>query len=68
MLGYQFYCLDENGKDHLIALLPERRSAPERITDRSIINWAREVIGNGCYGRRIHFVRVNVPEGKQEVH
>lgn len=68
MLGYQFYCLDEKGKDHLIALLPERRSVPERITDRSIINWAREVIGNGCYGRRIHFVRVNMPEGKQEVH
>ena len=68
MLGYQFYCLDDKGKDHLIALLPERRSDPERITDRSIINWAREVIGNGCFGRRIHFVRVNMPEGRQEVH
>jgi len=68
MLGYQFYCLDDKGKDHLIALLPERRSDPERITDRSIINWAREIIGNGCYGRRIHFVRVSMPEGKQEVH
>jgi len=68
MLGYQFYCLDDNGKDHLIALLPERRSNPERITDRSIINWAREVIGNGCYGRRFHFVRVNMPEAKQEIH
>ncbi len=68
MLGYQFYCLDDKGKDHLIALLPERRSNPERITDRSVINWAREVIGNGCYGRRIHFVRVNMPEANQEIH
>jgi hypothetical protein len=59
MLTYQFYCLGEDGKDHLIAILPERRRDPERITSRSIMNWAREVIGNGCQGRRIHFVQVN---------
>jgi hypothetical protein len=68
MLGYQFYCLDENGKDHLIGVLPERRFNPGRITDRSIMNWARGIIGNGCHGRRIHFVRVNMPEGDQEIH
>jgi hypothetical protein len=68
MLGYQFYYLDEKGKDHFMGLLPERRFNPERISDRSIINWAREIIGNGCQGRRIHFVRVNMPEGDQEVH
>ena len=59
MLTYQFYCLGEDGKDHLIAILPERRRHPERISDRSITNWAREMIGNGCHGRRIHFVQVN---------
>jgi hypothetical protein len=68
MLGYQFYCLDEKGKDHLIGILPERRFNPGRINDRSIMNWAREIIGNGCHGRRIHFVRVNMPEGDQEIH
>jgi hypothetical protein len=68
MLGYQFYCLDEKGKDHLIGILPERRFNSARITDRSIMNWAREIIGNGCHGRRIHFVRVNMPEGDQEIH
>ena len=68
MLGYQFYCLDEKGKDHLVGILPERRFNPGRITDRSIMNWAREIIGNGCRGRRIHFIRVNLstdrPEGR----
>jgi len=68
MLGYQFYCLDEKGKDHLIGILPERRFNSERISDRSIMNWAREIIGNGCHGRRIHFVRVNVQEGNDEIH
>ena len=68
MVGYQFYCLDEKRKDHLIGVLPERRSRPERITDRSIINWAREITGDGCHGRRIRFVRVNMLEGEQEVY
>ncbi len=59
MLVYQFYCMGEDGKDHLVAVLPERRQNPERITDRSILNWAREVIGNVCQGRSIYFVQVD---------
>ena len=59
MLAYQFYCMGEDGKDDLIAILPERRRNPERITDRSILNWATEVIGNGCNGQSIYFVEVN---------
>ena len=59
MLVYQFYCMAEDGKDHLIAIFPERRQNPERITDRSILNWAREVIGNACQGRSIYFVQVD---------
>ncbi len=68
MLTYQFYRLDEKGKDHLIGLLPARRSNPQRIDDRSVMNWAREIIGNGCHGRKIHFIRVNIPEMDQEIH
>lgn len=67
MLGYKLYCLDEKDKDQLIGILPERRSHPERITDRSIINWASEIIGDGCNGRKIHFVRVTMPEAEQEI-
>jgi hypothetical protein len=51
--------MGEDGKDHLIAILPERRHNPERITDRSILKWAREVIGNGCHGQSIYFVQVD---------
>ena len=68
MMSYQFYCLDEKGKDHLIGVLPERRFNPARITDRSIMNWAREIVGNDPHGRRLYFVRVNIPEVDQEVH
>jgi hypothetical protein len=59
MLAYQFYCMGEDGKDQLIAILPERRHNPERITDQSILNWARDVIGNSCQGQSIYFVQVD---------
>jgi hypothetical protein len=67
MLAYQFYCLDEQGNDHLIGILPERRFNPDRITDRAIVNWATEAIGSGFQGCRIRFVRVNLAEENQEI-
>jgi hypothetical protein len=51
--------MGEDGKDHLIAILPERRYSPERITDDSILNWVREVIGKGCHEQSIYFVGVS---------
>ena len=59
MLAYQFYCTGEDGKDHLVAILPERRRDPERITDQSVLHWATEAIGKGCLGQGIYFVEVN---------
>ena len=59
MVAYRFYCMGEDGRDDLIAVLPERRRTPERITDRSVLNWAKQVIGNGCHGQSIYFVEVN---------
>jgi len=59
MLAYQFYCMDEDGKDHLIAILPERTPTPARIPAPSILNWVPEVIGHGCTGQSIYFVEVN---------
>ena len=33
MIAYEFYLLDETGKEHLIGILPERKGKPERITE-----------------------------------
>jgi hypothetical protein len=33
------------GRDHFIGILPERRKNPIRITQASVINWGRKVIG-----------------------
>ena len=44
MTVYKFYSRDESGELYLIGMLPERRSDQERITDESIINWARSLL------------------------
>ncbi len=59
MLAYEFYCTGEDGKNHLVAVLPERRRDPDRINGWSILNWAREVIGGSGNWQSIYFVEVN---------
>ena len=46
MTAYEFYSRDESGELHLIGVLPERRRDQERITDESVINWARSLLGD----------------------
>jgi len=58
MLAYEFYWLDESGDRHLIGILPERRKDLERITDESILNWGREVIGDNPERKSVRFVKI----------
>ena len=58
MLAYEFYWLDESGDQHLIGILPERRKDSERITDESILNWGREVMGDNPERKSVRFVRI----------
>jgi hypothetical protein len=41
MVAYEIHWRDESGRDHLIGILPERRKKPERITQGSVLEWAR---------------------------
>ncbi len=52
MTAYEFYSRDESGEVHLIGVLPERRRDQERITDESIINWARSLLGEESGGQQ----------------
>ena len=58
MLAYEFYCRDEGGDEHLIGILPERRKNLERITEESVLNWGREVMGDTLGIKTIRFVKV----------
>ena len=59
MLAYEFYWLDRTEKTHFIGILPERRKKPERITQESILNWGKMVIGDNTDAKDIYFVKVD---------
>ena len=58
MIAYELYWRDEGGDQHLIGILPERRKKSERITEKSILNWGREVIGDSVDVKDIYFVKI----------
>jgi len=60
MVAYEFYSRDQEGRDDLIGILPERRKNPERITKESILNWGWKVIGDHSDVNDIYFVRVEM--------
>ncbi len=60
MLVYEIYGRDEEGKEHLIGILPERRKNPERKTDNSILNWGRIIIGEDSDVKEIYFSPVEI--------
>jgi hypothetical protein len=60
MVAYEFYLRRHKGKDNLIGILPERRKNSERITQESIINWARKVIGDDTEVKDISFFQVEI--------
>jgi len=57
MLAYEFYCRDKTEEIHFVGILPERRKKPERITQESILNWGKKVIGDDS-DVDIYFVKV----------
>ncbi len=58
MLAYEFYWLDKTEEVHFIGILPERRKKPERITDESVLNWGKMVIGEYSEAENIYYVKV----------
>jgi hypothetical protein len=58
MVAYEFYWRDDTEGVHFIGILPERRKRPERITQKSILNWGWKIIGNDSDVKDIYFVKV----------
>jgi hypothetical protein len=55
MLVYEFYWRDETGRDLFVEALKERRKAPERITEESILNWGKKIIGDNTEVGDVYF-------------
>jgi|MudIll2142460700_1097286.scaffolds.fasta_scaffold1941878_1 hypothetical protein len=58
MVAYEFYWLDEVKGYQLIGVLPERRTSPERITQKSILKWGEKIFGKDVDTKDIFFIQV----------
>lgn len=66
MMAYEFYWRDKIGRDHRIGILPERRENLVRITQESVINWGRKIIGYNKDVKNIFWTKVVIDEAQVE--
>ena len=66
MIAYEFYWRDPIKGYLRIGLQPERRKNPARITQESIINLARELIGDNADVKNIFFIKITKDENTGE--
>jgi hypothetical protein len=67
MVAYEFYWQDPiEGYQH-IGTLPERRKNPARITQESVINWAREILGENIDFNDIFFITITIDKNSGEI-
>ena len=62
MITYAFYWLEEVDKVHFIGLLSERRKDSERITQESISNFVRTILGNKADIDNLFFIEITLDE------
>jgi len=60
MLAYEFYFRSKTKGEELIGILPERRKKPERVTQESIMKWAKVVFSGTLDLNSIYFVSINL--------
>jgi hypothetical protein len=60
MVAYEFYCHDAMKGYQLIGILPERRKNPERITQKSIMNWVKKYFNDNLNLNDIFFIQVEI--------
>jgi len=58
MVVYELYWRDSvEGYQH-IGTLPERRMNPVRITEESVMNWARQILGDSIDFDKLFFITI----------
>jgi hypothetical protein len=60
MIAYEFYWRDSTEQYHHIGTLPERRMNLARITQESVMNWAKEVLGESVDSNNLFFITVTI--------
>jgi len=62
MVAYEYYCSDETGRVHFIGVVPERRRKLQRITDESILNLVKTILGENAGLSNLFFVQMTIDE------
>ena len=67
MVAYEFYRRDSvQGYQH-IGTLPERRMNLARITEGSVMNWARELLGDRIGFDDLFFITITIDKHSGEI-
>ena len=67
MLGDKLYLFDKTKGYELVAVVPERRKKPKRITEESVMNWGRTLLGSNGKGKDIFFERVTINNIREKI-
>jgi len=60
MDAYEFYWRGPRKGYQLIGVLPERRRTPARITQKSVMNWAKIYFGRNLEKNNMFFFQVTI--------
>jgi hypothetical protein len=67
MVAYEFYWRDTEKGYELIGILPERRKDPGRISEESIMNWGRMILGEQADENDIFFIKVTIDKTSGDI-
>jgi hypothetical protein len=67
MVVYRIYYFEEEEKIRFVGFLPEKRKNPERITQESIFNYAKTILGHEANDDKIYYFEVTLDERIGEV-
>lgn len=67
MVAYEFYWRDPIKGYQFIGTLSERRKNPLRITQGSVMNWGRKILGNNIDMNDVFFIQVTIDKNTGEV-
>jgi len=65
--AYEFYWRDPIKGYQLIGILPERRKTPERITQKSVMNWAKIYFRRNMEMIDMFFFQVTIDKNTERI-
>ncbi len=60
MVAYEYYWKDEAERFHSIGIVPERRRNSERVTEESILNLVKTLLGEDAGLSNLSFVQMKI--------